>query len=273
MTNEELNTELYKKLFAEQEKFKGWLCEQPPSEILNHAYEYVMREDIVLAMEYHDLSDERAKALLASPSPLDEIFHDFEKIEGDHMDIIRDCIESRADKNIEKQREALRNLPVYLFPVDYAREQGELEAFRASHRANVECKKAIEAAISDHYSDNRFDTSCVKNVVDRFGMERVAAVLASTVRDKDWDGRISPENKTWAKEIPVPHDAVVWSSGRSRELICSQAHPGLINLFVNSFRKEQALEKEKKPSVLQKLKDAKTDLPKKSPGKVKEAEL
>lgn len=47
MTNEELNTELYKKLFAEQEKFKGWLLTQPPSEILNHAYEYVMREDIV----------------------------------------------------------------------------------------------------------------------------------------------------------------------------------------------------------------------------------
>ena len=46
MTNEELNTELYKKLFAEQEKFKGWLLTQPPDEILKHAYEYVMREDV-----------------------------------------------------------------------------------------------------------------------------------------------------------------------------------------------------------------------------------
>lgn len=52
MNNQELNTALYEKLFAEQEKFKGWLLTQPPSEILNHAYEYVMREDIVLAMEY-----------------------------------------------------------------------------------------------------------------------------------------------------------------------------------------------------------------------------
>ena len=69
MTNEKLNTELYKKLFAEQEQFKGWLLTQPPDEILNHAYEYVMREDIILSMEYNDLSDERAKALLASPSP------------------------------------------------------------------------------------------------------------------------------------------------------------------------------------------------------------
>ena len=85
MTNEELNTKLYEKLFAEQENFKGWLLTQPPEEILNHAYEFVMREDIVLSMEYHDLSDAQAQALLASPSPLAEIFHDFEKIEGDHM--------------------------------------------------------------------------------------------------------------------------------------------------------------------------------------------
>jgi len=30
MTNEELNTELYKKLFAEQEKFKGLVALTPP---------------------------------------------------------------------------------------------------------------------------------------------------------------------------------------------------------------------------------------------------
>ncbi len=273
MTNEELNTELYKKLFAEQEKFKGWLLTQPPDKILNHAYEYVMREDIVLALEYHDLSDERAKALLASPSPLDEIFHDFEKIEGEHMDTIRGCIESRADKNIEAQREALRNLPVYIFSATFAKEHGELETYRASHRANVDCKNAIEDAIADHYRDNRLDTSCVNEVIDRFGMERVAFVLANTVQDKDWDGRISADNKAWAKEAPVPNDYNAWRGRRTHEYVCTQAHPGLINLFVNHFRKEQEIAKEKKPSVLQKLNEAKTDLPKKSPSKAKEAEL
>ena len=38
MTAEELNTQLYKKLFAEQEKYREWLLAQPPSEILNHCY-------------------------------------------------------------------------------------------------------------------------------------------------------------------------------------------------------------------------------------------
>ena len=89
MDNEALNRKLYEKLFAEQEKYKGWLLKQSPEEILRHAYEYTIREDIVLAMEYHDVSDEQARALLDSPSPLAEIFRDFEQIEGDHMDIPR----------------------------------------------------------------------------------------------------------------------------------------------------------------------------------------
>ena len=62
MTNEELNTALYKKVFAEQEKYREWLLSQPPDEILNHCYEYTVREDIVLALEEYDLSDKQCKA-------------------------------------------------------------------------------------------------------------------------------------------------------------------------------------------------------------------
>lgn len=273
MTNEELNTELYKKIFAEQEKFKGWLLTQPPDEILKHAYEYVIREDIVIEMEFHDLTDEEARALLADAAPLQSIYNVYEDTESSHMTEIRDCIESRAKTCISEQREALRNLPVYIFSATFAKEHGELEKYRASHRANVDCKNAIEDAIADHYRDNRLDISCVNEVIDRFGMERVAFVLANTVQDKDWDGRISADNKAWAKEAPVPNDYNAWGGRRTHEYVCSQAHPGLINLFVNRFRKEQEQEKEKKPSVLKKLNEAKQDVPKKSPGKTKEAEL
>ena len=78
MTSEELNTALYKKVFAEQEQYREWLLSQPPNEILNHCYEYTVREDIVLALEEYDLSDKQCKALLNSPSPLADVFKDFE---------------------------------------------------------------------------------------------------------------------------------------------------------------------------------------------------
>ena len=46
MTNAELNTALYQKMFAEQETYREWLFSQPSEEILNHTYEYTVREDI-----------------------------------------------------------------------------------------------------------------------------------------------------------------------------------------------------------------------------------
>ena len=97
MTNEELNTTLYKKMFAEQDKFRDWLKSQTLAEVLNHAYEYTVREDILLSLEYNDLTDAQALALLASPSPLADIYQEFDRMESSHMEEIWSCIESRAD--------------------------------------------------------------------------------------------------------------------------------------------------------------------------------
>ena len=76
MKNEELNTKVYEKAFAEQEKFKEWLLSQPPEEILHHAYEYALREDILLSLEYNDLTDSQARALLKSEDILSDAFKD-----------------------------------------------------------------------------------------------------------------------------------------------------------------------------------------------------
>lgn len=270
--NEELNTKLYEKLFDEQEKFKDWLLAQSPEEILNHAYEYTIRQDIVLAMEYHSVSDDQAKALLQSPSPLADIFKDFEKIEGDHMDIVRGCIESRADILIKEQAEALRKLPVYTETAAYAREHGEREQYQQSMQANVMCRTAIEDAIHDHYKDNHLDPAGAKAVLEQFGVERTCYVLAATVQDKDWDGRISASNKAWAKETPIPQDTTSWNTASYRRFVVSNAHPGLVDLFLNQVRREVEQMKERKPSVLKKLKDTQMmDQPKPVP-KQKEAE-
>lgn len=108
MTNEELNTKLYEKMFAEQEQFRNWLLSQPPAEILNHAYEYTMREDILLSLEYHDLEDGQAKALLRSSKPLKQIFERWEKKETSHMENVWDTVQEQArvahEKSAQRQR-------------------------------------------------------------------------------------------------------------------------------------------------------------------------
>ena len=83
----------------------------------------------------------------------------------------------------------------------------------------------------------------VHSVVDRFGLERTKFVIAATIQDKDWDGRISDENKQWAKTIEIPQDETPWNTKRYRQFVVNAAHPGLVDLFANRLRKELELQK------------------------------
>lgn len=105
MGETDYNTLLYEKMKAEQDKYRDWLLAQPPSEILNHTYEYTMREDIVMCMEDLELSPKRAKALLKSPCPLSDVYEEFKDREVEHMDTVRDSIETRADQVIKRDKE------------------------------------------------------------------------------------------------------------------------------------------------------------------------
>ena len=104
MTNEELNTRLYEKMFAEQEQFRDWLLSQPAAEILNHAYEYTMREDILMSLEYNDLEDSQARALLKSGKPLKRIFERWENQETSYMDTVWDTVQEQARAAEAKQK-------------------------------------------------------------------------------------------------------------------------------------------------------------------------
>ena len=73
-----------------------------------------------------------------------------------------------------------------------------------------------------------------------------------TVKQWSWlhDGRISQDNKAWAKTIPMPED-----SGASRHcayLVVDGVNPGLTDLFTRQARK--TMQEQQKSSVLQKLK-------------------
>ena len=145
--NEELKNTLMGKLSREQDKYRDWLKGQPPEEILHHSYEYTVREDILMSMEELTLSEAETRALLLSPSPMAILYDKFSDLETGYMDTIRDSVEATAKDEAKK----LRELPVYPYPADHARENGELDVYRASFRANVSCKDAIEAAIRDNY--------------------------------------------------------------------------------------------------------------------------
>jgi len=225
------NTALFEKMSDEQDKFRDWLKSQPPEEILHHTYEYTVREDIVMAMEELELTDAQAQALLESPSPLDSI-------------------ENRAD-DVCRAQEELRTAPLYPHSAAYASEHGEMAQYNRSYQANSACKEAIEQAISAHYAENRLDTeAAIKDVLEKFGAERVQFILANTIQHKNHDGRISQDNKAWAKTIPMPEDSD--ASRHCAYLVVDGVNPGLTDLFTRQARK--TMQEQQKSSVLQKLK-------------------
>lgn len=104
MNNEKLNTALYQKMEREQDKYCKWLVQCPPEEILSHAYEYAVREDILMAMEELNLPDDQAMALLKQRGPLDDVFKDFIKLETDYMETVRGAIELCAERKAAKEQ-------------------------------------------------------------------------------------------------------------------------------------------------------------------------
>ena len=231
--NTDKNTALYEKMAAEQDKFRDWLKGQSSEEILNHAYEYTVREDILMVMEYLELPDAQASALLASPSPVADVYKEFTKRETGQLTMLQDIIEEQAVTALDAQRE----LPLYRHDTAHAREQGDLDLYRASRRANIACKEAIETAIADNYRDNRLDRDAVPQVIEQFGYIRTLYVLANTVQQKDWDGRFSPANKTWAKTVDIPPNPDSFGGERSLDFVVN-SDTGLVDLFLTQARQD-----------------------------------
>ena len=129
---------------------------------------------------------------------------------------------------------------IYPHSAAIARQNGELDQFRESNSINRDCVKAIDAAIRDNnYKLYHYDLQvAAKSVIDEYGAERVQTMLAHAVREMDWDGRFSDNNKEWAKNFEIPKFE---QSG-----FVAQTHPAILDGFIKQVR-GAVVEKEVQP--------------------------
>lgn len=234
MNNESLLKSLYKKMCTEQGEYRDWLLSQEPKEILRHAHEFTVREDTIMLMERLVLSSGQAIAMLSVPSLVSLIEKAFQKVETDYLEMLGFCIES-CGKDIQA---AEKELPLYLNSVAYASEHQEVKLFWASKEANMHCKMAIESAINDHYHDYCLGDEAVKEVTAHFSIERILFVLAITVRQMEWDGRISSENKAWAQTVAGFDGENALEREKDGSLTVLGVNPGLTDIFLSQVRRE-----------------------------------
>lgn len=249
-----VNANLYSKMEETFQDFTNWLLKQPPEEILDHTFEYTIKENILLVMEYNDLEETQAQALLAVDDPLDYLYNSIGDSSTISLEELRSLIEGKANE-LRPPKESYADIPIYPYSFNRAQEDGDVDWYRQSHKLNIACKDAIESAISRHYRNNALDSAAIQNVVDQFGWSRTSFVLANTILNKTWDGRISQDNKQWAQLAPMFPD--VDSQGNNRRLrYIINSHPGLTDIFATVLRREYQInhEQKEKASVRNKLK-------------------
>lgn len=125
---EELNSELYNRMFEEQEHYRNWLLSLPPEEILFHAFSYSVREDILMTQEENNFSIEKCKVLLESPTPLADMKRAYDKTETNYMDDIRNVMENYADDILRENKKKISEHEKAVFSVRGVADFAELFA-------------------------------------------------------------------------------------------------------------------------------------------------
>ena len=126
--------------------------------------------------------------------------------------------------------------PVYKGTLEQAMGERDVDAYLDSRKLNLDCKKAIEEAIRENFDGLHLKQDAVKEVVERFGEERMNFVMANTIRELSHDGRFSRQNKDWAEHIEVPENI---SRGRNLNLdYVIESHPAVLDGFIDMARAE-----------------------------------
>ena len=147
--------------------------------------------------------------------------------------------------------EILKNIPLYQNSMQYAEGHGEAAQYAVSHEANMVCKEAIRAAIASSHDGYVLKDSGAKNVVERFGFDRIFFVLAATVRYYEWDQRISRDNINWAQTRPSFEDKGTTGRDFTQDYLV-HSHPGLLDLFLKQVREQYARSREQNREESQK---------------------
>jgi hypothetical protein len=124
-----------------------------------------------------------------------------------------------------------KNSPIYFNSAEIAIKNNELDLYRESKQKNIDCANAIDKAVKENYKgDFLYDLkTAVKSVIDEFGFDRINFVLASDLKNRDYDGRFSDENKKWARTFYFPQN-------EENTHFAINTHPAILDGFIDRLR-------------------------------------
>ena len=150
-----------------------------------------------------------------------------------------------------------KNIPVYKESLITARSKGESDLYRADFEATRLCAADFNKSYERAYSDRNVP-QFLSEMSNKYGIDRVKVVLASTVQLSLKDGRYTEPIKKEALKVTIPdsHPNPDHDRRQSYRISC---HPVTVNVaFREVLKMEKAQERSsqapKKTSILAKLK-------------------
>ncbi len=118
---------------------------------------------------------------------------------------------------------------VYCSDWETAQMQGKTANYLQSFHENILCKEAIESVLAQNFDGMRLKAGVENLLIEKFGIFRVAYVVAATIQQSMFDGRFSRANKNWAQMIPVASDINLCQLKLS-------THPVVLNGFTDMIQ-------------------------------------
>ena len=130
---------------------------------------------------------------------------------------------------------------VYMGTLEKAMQERNVDAYLDSRKLNIDCKNAIEQAIAEGFDGMRLNPDTAVSVVEKYGEERVAFVLANTLKQLSHDGRFSRQNKDWAEHIEIPEN-INQGKNLNQDYVI-ESHPAVLDGFIDMARAEIRMQK------------------------------
>lgn len=107
------NDVLYEKALAEFSALLEELQRSTPEEVIDRAYEKVIKQDFLSVCEYRELEQDKARALSRTDCPLSEMYGRWLKNDMSYMEMLETTAEDTAKELLDAEKSRSRNRDLF----------------------------------------------------------------------------------------------------------------------------------------------------------------
>ena len=232
------------------EKYASMTTDEPTETVFKIGSMYLHIQDASDGSWDYTIYDSRLQDMdggqIGDPSmKLATALYDIIQDQGLSKTAIPEEISLDTFEQLRQEQEERLHCPVCHMTFSEALENDSVKEWKESHLANISCADQFDNEYGARYHA-RDVPAFLKEMTDRYGLERCMLVLAGTIQLSPWDKRYHQPVREGAEKIQVPGASDVPTEDRRRDYLVN-CHPVMVDVaFRDLMAMEQQLQKSRK---------------------------